>query len=222
MKYRKWDSNTKATKTKIVLGRLQSRILLAELGNNLQDLNVLIRSSLKNCGIFNKTEHISLHGIFNKTKHISLQKRLTPNLPQVRVNADDTSFVIVNLLTNVLDSMPNDGELLIESRYCKEHDSCVQISISDTGNGIKRCEEDKMFDPFFTTKGNGKGIGLGLAISKRIIEDYGGKINVASTQGRGTTITLCLPAVCKSAKPRVVGNMHLNEMKAVSSLIRLA
>ncbi len=221
MKYRKWDSNTKATNAKIVLGRLQSRILLAELGKNLQDLNVLVTSSLRNCGIFNKTEHISLRGIFNKTKHISLQKRLTPNLPQVRVNDDDTSFVIVNLLTNVLDSMPNDGELLVESRYCKEHDSCVQISISDTGNGIKRCEVDKMFDPFFTTKGEEKGIGLGLAMSKKIIEDYGGKINVASTQGRGTTITLCLPAVCKSAKQRVVGNMHLNGLKDIPSIQKL-
>ncbi len=148
--------------------------------NKLQDLNVLIRSSLKNCVIFNKTEHISL------------QKKLTPNLPKIRVNADDTSIVIVNLLTNALDSMPNGGKLLIESKYCKEHDSCVQISISDTGYGIKRCDVDKIFDPFFTTKGEEKGIGLGLAISKKIIEDYGGKINVASTQGRGTTITLCL------------------------------
>ncbi len=193
MKYRKWDSNTK---TKIVLGRLQSRILLAKLCNKLQDLNVLIRSSLKN------------YGIFNKIEHISLQVKLTPNLPKVRVNADDTSLVIVNLLTNALDSMPNGGKLLIESRYCKEHDSCVQISISDTGYGIKKNKMDKIFWPFFTTKGEGKGIGLGLAISKRIIEDYGGKIHVASTQGRGTTITLCLPAAFKSAKPRVAENMH--------------
>ncbi|MHC4181723.1 MAG: sensor histidine kinase [Planctomycetota bacterium] len=148
--------------------------------NKLQDLNVLIRSSLKNCEIFNKTERISL------------QKKLTPNLPKIRVNADDISIVIVNLLTNALESMPNGGKLLIESRCCKEHDSCVQISISDTGHGIKSCEVDKIFDPFFTTKGDEKGVGLGLAVSKRIIEDYGGKINVASTQGRGTTITLCL------------------------------
>jgi len=154
--------------------------------NKLQDLNVLIRSSLKNCGIFNKT----LHFFYIK---------LTPNLPKVRVNADDTSLVIVNLLTNALDSMPNGGKLLIESRHCKEHDSYVQISISDTGYGIKKNKMDKIFWPFFTTKDEGKGIGVGLAISKRIIEDYGGKINVASIQGRGTTITLCLPAAFKSA-----------------------
>ncbi len=165
--------------------------------NKLKDLNVLIRSSLKNCGIFNKTEHISL------------QKKLTPNFPKVRVNVDDISLVIGHLLTNALDSMPNGGKLLIESRYCKEHDSCVQIFVSDTGYGIKKNERDKLFWPFFTTKGEGKGIGLGLAISNRIIEDYGGKINVASTQGRGgTTITLCLPAAYKRAKPRIEENMH--------------
>ena len=101
--------------------------------NKLQDLNVLIRSSLKNCEIFNKIEHISL------------QKKLTPNLPKVRVNADDTSLVIVNLLTNALDSMPNGGKLLIESRHCKEHDSCVQISVSDTGYGIKKNELSCVF-----------------------------------------------------------------------------
>ncbi len=155
--------------------------------NELQDLNVLIRSSLKTCRIFSKIEHISL------------QKKLTPNLPKVRVNPDDTSLAIVNLLTNALDSMPNDGKLLIESRYCKEDDSYVQISISDTGYGIKKNKMDKIFLPFFTTKDEGKGIGLGLAISKRIIEGYGGKINVESTQGRGTTITLCLPATFKNA-----------------------
>ncbi len=126
--------------------------------NELQDLNVLIRSSLKTCRIFSKIEHISL------------KKNLTPNLPKVRFNPDDTSLAIVNLLTNALDSMPNDGKLLIESRYCKEDDSYVQISISDTGYGIKKNKMDKIFLPFFTTKDEGKGIGLGLAISKRIIE----------------------------------------------------
>jgi signal transduction histidine kinase len=52
---------------------------------------------------------------------------------------------------------------------------------------------DKIFDPFFTTKDKGKGIGIGLAISKRIIEDHGGKISVVSSSGEGTTFTVCLP-----------------------------
>ncbi len=144
------------------------------------DLNDLLNLSQKNIEHMEKSENISLH------------KKLTPNLPKVRVNVDDISFVIGNLLTNALDSMPNGGKLLIESKYCKEHDSCVQISISDTGYGIKKNKKDKIFWPFFTTKGEGKGIGLGLAISKRIIEDHGGKINVASIQAVGTTFTVCL------------------------------
>ncbi len=144
------------------------------------DLNDLINLSQKNIEHMEKSENISLH------------KRFTSNLPKVRVNVDDISFVIGNLLTNALDSMPNDGKLLIESKYCKEHDSCVQISISDTGYGIKRNKKDKIFWPFFTTKSEGKGIGMGLAISKKIIEDHGGKINVASIQAVGTTFTVCL------------------------------
>ncbi len=146
----------------------------------LMDLNDLVNLSQKNI------EHME------KPENISLQKRFTPNLPKVRVNVDDISFVIGNLLTNALDSIPNGGKLLIESKYCKEYDSFVQISVSDTGYGIKKNEKDKIFWPFFTTKGEGKGIGMGLAISKRIIEDHGGKINVASIQAVGTTFTVCL------------------------------
>ena len=99
----------------------------------LMDLNDLLNLSQKNI------EHME------KSENISLQKKLTPNLPKVRVNVDDISFVIGNLLTNALDSMPNGGKLLIESKYCKEHDSCVQISVSDTGYGIKKNKKDKIF-----------------------------------------------------------------------------
>lgn len=126
-------------------------------------------------------------------ENISLQKRFAPNLPKVYVDVDNVSQVIINLLANAFDSMPNGGKLLIESQLCKEHESCVQFLISDTGYGIKKDEVDKIFDPFFSTKGNGKGIGLGLAISKRIMEDHGGNIRVASSSGKGATFAVCFP-----------------------------
>ncbi len=126
-------------------------------------------------------------------ENISLQKRFAPNLPKVYVDVDNVSQVIINLLANAFDSMPNGGKLLIESQLCKEHESCVQFLISDTGYGIKKDEVDKIFDPFFSTKGNGKGIGLGLAISKRIMEDHAGNITVASSSGKGTTFAVCFP-----------------------------
>ncbi len=128
-----------------------------------------------------------------ENENISLQKRFTPNLPPVYVDVDNVSQVIINLLANAFDSMPNGGKLLIESQLCKEHESCVQFLITDTGYGIKKDEVDKIFDPFFSTKGNGKGIGLGLAISKRIMEDHGGNIRVASSSGKGTTFAVCFP-----------------------------
>ncbi len=145
------------------------------------DLNDIVKESL----IFME------HRI--EDENISLQKRFTPNLPKVYVDVDNVSQVIINLLANAFDSMPNGGKLLIESKLCKDHDSCVQFLISDTGYGIKKDEVDRIFDPFFSTKGNSKGIGLGLAISKRIMEDHGGNIRVASSSGKGTTFAVCFP-----------------------------
>jgi signal transduction histidine kinase len=128
-----------------------------------------------------------------ESEKVSLQKKLAPQLPEVYVDFDSIFQVIVNLLTNAFDSMPDGGKLLIESKLCKDHDSCVQFSISDTGYEIKKEDVGKIFDPFFTTKDKGKGIGIGLAISKRIIEDHDGMISVASSSGEGTTFTVCLP-----------------------------
>jgi PAS domain S-box-containing protein len=152
------------------------------------DLNNIIESSL----IFMQ------HRMENEK--ISLQKRLASKLPKVYVDFDSISQVIINLMANAFDSMPNGGKLLIESRLCKDQDSCVQFSLADTGCGIKKDEADKIFNPFFTTKGKGKGIGIGLAISKRIIEDHGGNIRVASSSGEGTTFTVWLPARNKGDK----------------------
>src|SRR3990167_186101 len=145
------------------------------------DLNNIIKSSL----VF--IEHRM------ENEKISLQKKLASNLPEIYVDFDNISQVVINLLANAIDSMPDGGQLLIESGFCNEHDSCVQFSISDTGYGINKGEEDNIFDPFYTTKDKGKGIGIGLAISKRIIEDHGGNIRVEGDSGEGTTFTVCIP-----------------------------
>ncbi len=160
------------------------------LNRELQDLNDIVKLAL----IFMENRI--------KTEHISLRKKLTSNLPKVQVNANDIFLVIVNLLTNAFNSMPNGGKLLIESQCCNEHDTYVQFSISDTGCGIEKNEMDKIFEPFFTMKadgegkgkGKGKGNSLGLTIGKMIIENHNGKIKVASSLGKGTTFTVCFPA----------------------------
>ncbi len=129
-----------------------------------------------------------------KTEHVSLRKKLTLNIPKVQVNANDVFLVIVNLLTNAFNSMPNGGKLLIESKCYKGRDTCVQFSISDTGCGIEKNEMDKIYDPFFTIKAGRKRNGLGLTICQTIIENHNGKIKVVSLLGEGTTFTVCFPA----------------------------
>ncbi len=129
-----------------------------------------------------------------KTEHVSLRKKLTSNIPKVQVNANDVFLVIVNLLTNAFNSMPNGGKLLIESKCYKGRDTCVQFSISDTGCGIEKNEIDKIYDPFFTIKAGRKRNGLGLTICQTIIENHNGKIKVVSSLGEGTTFTVCFPA----------------------------
>ena len=166
----------------IIIKRLTTFTKANVLNLSHHDLNNIIESSL----IFME------HKLENE--NISLKKKLASRLPKVYVDCDNISQVVINLLANAIDSMPDGGKLLIESKLCNEHDSCVQFSISDTGYGINKGELDKIFDLFFTTKGKGKGIGIGLAISKRIIEDHGGMIRAVSSSGEGATFTVCLPA----------------------------
>jgi signal transduction histidine kinase len=152
------------------------------LNRELQDLNNIIKSAL----IFMEYRM--------KTEHVSLRKKFTPSIPKVQVNADDIFLVIVNLLTNAFDSMPKGGKLLIESKYYKGRNTCVQFSISDTGCGIEKNEIDKIYDPFFTIKAGRKRNGLGLTICQTIIENHCGKIKVVSSLGEGATFTVCFPA----------------------------
>lgn len=86
--------------------------------------------------------------------------------------------------------MPDGGELIV--RAWSEQDQ-VQLSITDTGHGMSREIMEKIFEPLFTTKA--KGIGLGLALSKNLVEVNGGSIEVESTEGQGTTFVITLPTL---------------------------
>ncbi|MBI2560389.1 MAG: PAS domain S-box protein [Planctomycetes bacterium] len=130
-----------------------------------------------------------------EVEHISLRKQFHDDLLPVYVDANSITQVVVNILINALDSMTDGGALSIVAANCDRFSPCIKVMISDTGTGIKQEIMDKIFDPFFTTKGNG--VGLGLAISKRIIEAHGGEIEVQSPPkagGKGTTFSLHFPA----------------------------
>lgn len=127
--------------------------------------------------------------------HIFIQRELNESLPFSYVDADHISQVFINIMVNAIESMPNGGTITIKTDICKKHTACVTVYIIDTGCGIQDEITNKIFEPFFTTKNKEgeKGLGMGLAISKRIIEDHCGEIHVESKIDKGTTFILCLP-----------------------------
>lgn len=106
------------------------------------------------------------------------------------LDPDRINQVLLNLYLNAIDAMDQEGTLSVKV-FRPENKHCLSIQIADTGCGIKKEDLDQIFDPYFTTKSSGTG--LGLAISHNIIEAHNGEINIESTPGEGTMITITLP-----------------------------
>lgn len=123
--------------------------------------------------------------------HVEIKKNLGADLPLIMIDANKIKQVFANIILNALEAMPDGGVLTIGSQISADRKS-LDMTFQDTGLGISKENIGKIFDPFFTTKGT-QGTGLGLAVSYGIIEQHGGKINVKSTIGTGTTITVSLP-----------------------------
>jgi signal transduction histidine kinase len=104
----------------------------------------------------------------------------------------------MNIMVNAIDATPEGGSMTIRTAGVQvEGAPWAQFEITDTGCGIPPENIERIFDPFFTTKPPGKGTGLGLAISYGIVTEHGGQILVASEVGKGTTMTVRLPAAPK-------------------------
>jgi signal transduction histidine kinase len=119
---------------------------------------------------------------------IKVENLLTPLT--IRADAHKLEQVLVNLVLNAIAAMPSGGKL--EISHINDGPSLTLV-IADTGEGIPEENLDRIFEPFFTTKGMGKGTGLGLAVCKKIVEQHGGRISVASHPGEGAKIFISLP-----------------------------
>jgi signal transduction histidine kinase len=113
---------------------------------------------------------------------------LSEDQPTLRVDPDRMRRVFINLIENAIDVMPQGGTLTITS---KKSDGNVEIALTDTGSGIPEKVMENLWKPLQTTKA--KGLGLGLAICKRIMDAHGGNISAKSKAGEGTTVTIRLP-----------------------------
>ncbi len=124
---------------------------------------------------------------------IVITKQYDENIPLVSVDPNQIRQVFMNLVINAGHAMPHGGNLDISTEQSSDRQS-IFISFKDTGTGIAEENLTRIFDPFFTTKA--EGTGLGLAISYGIIANNGGKINVQSEVGKGTTFIISLPVIC--------------------------
>jgi signal transduction histidine kinase/FixJ family two-component response regulator len=123
-----------------------------------------------------------------KTK---LERDLDPDLWEIFGNQNEIAQVLLNLITNARDAMPSGGLVRVRTRNLP--DGQVELLVSDTGQGIPPEALARVFDPFFTTKPEGKGTGLGLAVSYGLIREHRGRIDVRSKVGEGTEVQVVLP-----------------------------
>jgi len=123
---------------------------------------------------------------------IQVQPDLDPELPLVICDGAQIEQVLLALMMNALDAMPQGGNLWLTTKLRRD-DNAVRIVVRDDGCGIPPEILTRLFEPFLTTKETGRGVGLGLAISRSILERHNGDIEVQSEVGRGTTFTVTLP-----------------------------
>ena len=119
-----------------------------------------------------------------------LIRELDETLPEIVGDPQQLQQVFLNLLLNAADSVPEGGTITVRTHHDKQART-VAIVLRDTGKGIPEELMEKIFQPFFTTKG--KGTGLGLAVSKRIVEEHGGSIAVSNNVSGGVTFSITLP-----------------------------
>ena len=143
-------------------------------------------------------------------KEIQIQVDVPASLPPVLVDDNQMKQVFINLMLNALQAMPSGGRLLVRAAIKELTTTSSQVGrrstdtfkpgervlvcdVEDTGAGIPKDLLTKVFEPFFTTKPAGQGVGLGLAITKAIVERQRGLIELRSQEGQGTTVSIVLP-----------------------------
>jgi two-component system NtrC family sensor kinase len=126
-------------------------------------------------------------------RSIKIVEDLDFRLPQIAADVNKLKQVFINLIMNAFQAMNDGGSLLL--RASSSGDGSISVQVADTGTGIPKQTLAHIYEPFYTTKKTGKGTGLGLFISKKLVESFSGTISVESTEGEGTCFTLTFPAI---------------------------
>lgn len=197
-KYRANEIQTEATERQLM--KMEKELdRTTRIIRNLLDFARLSEPSMRPINA-NKIVDAALQLVGNQInlENIDLERQLGDDLPLVRADFDKIQQVLLNIILNAIQAMPDGGTLTIRTSRAdrvKIDDSVkntVRIDISDTGVGIPKENLDKLFHPFFTTKERGKGVGLGLSVVHGIIGKHNGRIDVNSRVDLGTTFTIYL------------------------------
>lgn len=137
------------------------------------------------------TEVVDTECRHSRYENMEIRQELDPELPTIQADPDQIRAVIINLLSNAADAMPDGGDIRLGT--LKENANQVRFEVQDQGQGISADDQAKLFAPFYTTKPVGKGTGLGLSIVYGIIKMHRGQIEVDSQPGKGTVFTITLP-----------------------------
>jgi signal transduction histidine kinase len=123
-------------------------------------------------------------------RQIALVREIPADLPAIRMVEDHLVMVLVNLMINAADAMPEGGALTVTARAI---DGSVELAVRDTGVGMTAEVREKAMTPLFTTKGDRRGSGLGLSVCRSVIKEVGGDIRLESAPGEGTRVVISLP-----------------------------
>ncbi|BBO73419.1 hypothetical protein DSCW_08360 [Desulfosarcina widdelii] len=146
-------------------------------------------------------------------KRIRIQPTLSKNIPDVKADKGQIEQVLINLVLNAADAMPDGGDIFIETSCVEgrkinkiaslsDEQTYVQLKVSDCGHGIPKDIQDRIFEPFFTTKGLERGTGLGLSTAYGIVRSHNGEITVESEINKGAIFSVYLPAVAEDVTER--------------------
>lgn len=163
------------------------------------DLLDYSRQSAMNLGLADVGEVIrkcvSLLDLYGRKQRASIHVDVPAGLPPVPMDAPKIQQVLVNLLVNAVQAMPDGGDIRITASLDEEY---LTLLVSDSGGGIPEAIRDRIFVPFYTTK-NEEGTGLGLALSKSLIEQHGGRLELLRSDGTGSVFSIRLPRARKDA-----------------------
>jgi two-component system, cell cycle sensor histidine kinase and response regulator CckA len=141
-------------------------------------------------------------------ENIELVLELTRNLPRVRISPVHMQRILLNLVLNARDAMPDGGRITVQTRNCTSadtgHGRQVELVVSDNGPGIKRPNAARLLEPFQTTKKDGTGHGWGLFTVRSIVQQHGGDLQVESEPQKGTRVVIWLPRAGPSKTPKSV------------------